>query len=141
MPDAAIGADVMVGFPGETEADFEQTRSLIERLPFTYLHVFTYSSRPGTPSAEMPDQVPVQVARERNRVLRDLAAAKKQTFMRSFIGRDLEALTLTRFDGEATEALTDNFLKLLVKGRHSSNVAVRARVDDLGCDGLLGHTL
>ncbi len=79
MPDAAIGADVMVGFPGETEADFEQTRSLIERLPFTYLHVFTYSSRPGTPSAEMPDQVPVQVARERNRVLRDLAAAKKQT--------------------------------------------------------------
>ncbi len=61
--------------------------------------------------------------------------------MRSFIGRDLEALTLTRFDGEATEALTDNFLKLLVNGRHSSNVAVRARVDDVGCDGLLGHTL
>ena len=60
MPDAAIGADVMVGFPGETDDDFEQTRALIERLPFTYLHVFTYSSRPGTPSAEMPEQVPVQ---------------------------------------------------------------------------------
>ena len=52
MPDAAIGADVMVGFPGETDDDFEQTRALIERLPFTYLHVFTYSSRPGTPSAD-----------------------------------------------------------------------------------------
>ncbi len=141
MPDAAIGADVMVGFPGETEQDFEQTRSLIERLPFTYLHVFTYSSRPGTPSAEMPNQVPVQVARERNRVLRDLAAAKKQAFMRSFIGSDLEALTLTRFDGEATEALTDNFLKLLVIGRHPSNMATRARVDGLRNEVLLGHML
>ena len=52
MPDAAVGADVMVGFPGESDDDFEQTRALIERLPFTYLHVFTYSSRPGTPSAD-----------------------------------------------------------------------------------------
>ncbi len=59
MPQAAIGADVMVGFPGESEEDFEQTRAFIERLPFTYLHVFTYSSRPGTPSAQMPAQVPV----------------------------------------------------------------------------------
>ena len=82
MPDAAIGADVMVGFPGESDDDFEQTRAMIERLPFTYLHVFTYSSRPGTPSAEMPEQVPVQIARERNRVLRELAAQKKRAFMR-----------------------------------------------------------
>ena len=95
MPDAAIGADVMVGFPGETDDDFEQTRALIERLPFTYLHVFTYSSRPGTPSAEMPEQVPVHVARERNRVLRELAAQKKREFMQSFVGRELEAITLT----------------------------------------------
>ena len=71
MPTAAIGADVMVGFPGESEADFEETRGMIEEMPFTYLHVFTYSSRPGTPAAALPDQVPVQVARERNRILRD----------------------------------------------------------------------
>ena len=77
MPTAAIGADVMVGFPGESEADFEETQRLIEDLPFTYLHVFTYSSRPGTPAASMRDQVPVQVARERNRILRDLAAREK----------------------------------------------------------------
>ncbi len=88
MPDAAIGADVMVGFPGESDDDFEQTRALIERLPFTYLHVFTYSSRPGTPSAEMPEQVPVHIARERNRVLRELAAQKKRAFMQSFVGRE-----------------------------------------------------
>ena len=58
LPDAAFGADVMVGFPGETDEDFQQTRALVERLPFTYLHVFTYSRREGTPAAAMPDQVP-----------------------------------------------------------------------------------
>src|SRR5258708_25070950 len=68
MPTAAIGAEVMVGFPGETEAEFDETRRLIEELPFTYLHVFTYSARPGTPAAERPGQVPVALARERNRV-------------------------------------------------------------------------
>ena len=125
MPDAAIGADVMVGFPGESDDDFEQTRALIERLPFTYLHVFTYSSRPGTPSAAMPDQVPVQVARERNRVLRELVAQKKRAFMESFVGRELEAITLTHFDGEYTEALTDNYLKLRVRGRQHASQPVR----------------
>jgi threonylcarbamoyladenosine tRNA methylthiotransferase MtaB len=139
MPDAAIGADVMVGFPGESDDDFEQTRALIERLPVTYLHVFTYSSRPGTPSAQMPDQVPVQVARERNRMLRNLATQKKQAFMQSFVGCDLEAITLTRFDGARTEALTDNFLKLLVAGRNPANRTVAVRVDDASDDGLIGH--
>lgn len=138
MPDAAIGADVMVGFPGETEDDFEQTRAFIERLPFTYLHVFTYSSRPGTPSAAMPDQVPVHTARERNRILRDLAAAKKQLFLRSFVGRELEAITLTRLDGCYTECLTDNYLKLQLLGLHESNRVVRARVDASDSDSLRG---
>jgi threonylcarbamoyladenosine tRNA methylthiotransferase MtaB len=138
MPDAAIGADVMVGFPGETDDDFEQTRSLIERLPFTYLHVFTYSSRPGTPSAEMPDQVPVDVARERNRVLRELAARKKREFMLSFVGRELDAITLTHFDGESTEALTDNYLKLDLRGHHESNRRVLATIHSIETDGLSG---
>ena len=139
MPDAAIGADVMVGFPGETEDDFEQTRALIERLPFTYLHVFTYSSRPGTPSAEMPNQVPVHVARERNRVLRELAARKKRAFMQSFVGRDLGAITLTRFDGDSTEALSDNFLKVRVAGRHSANRLITVRVRSSRHEELAGH--
>ncbi len=98
MPDAAIGADVMVGFPGETDDDFEQTRALIESLPFTYLHVFTYSSRPGTPSAAMPWQVRGDVAHERNRILRELAARKKRQFQEGFVGRTLEAITLTHVD-------------------------------------------
>src|SRR5256885_14398788 len=94
MPTAAIGADVMVGFPAETDAEFEDTRRIIEDLPFTYLHVFTYSARPGTPAAGMPNQVPVQIARARNKILRDLAEEKKQTFIRGLVGKTLEAITL-----------------------------------------------
>ena len=138
MPDAAIGADVMVGFPGETDADFEQTRTFIEALPFTYLHVFTYSSRPGTPSAEMPDQVPVQIARERNRILRELANEKKRAFLQSFIGREVEAITLTHFDGEYTEALTGNYLKLIIRGRHEANRLLWVSVQGVAADALVG---
>jgi threonylcarbamoyladenosine tRNA methylthiotransferase MtaB len=138
MPDAAIGADVMVGFPGETDDAFEETRAMIERLPFTYLHVFTYSSRPGTLSATMPEQVPVHIARERNRVLRELAAQKKREFMQSFVGRELEAITLTHYDGEFTEALTDNYLKLRVRGKYKSNTLLRSRIEAIASDALVG---
>ena len=138
MPDAAIGADVMVGFPGESDDDFEQTRALIERLPMTYLHVFTYSSRPGTPSAEMPDQVPVHIARDRNRVLRELAARKKRVFMESFLGRELAAITLTDSDGSRTEALSDNYLKVFVSGIYPPNQVVRVRVEGRESDALVG---
>jgi threonylcarbamoyladenosine tRNA methylthiotransferase MtaB len=155
MPTGAIGADVMVGFPGETGAEFEATRRMIEDLPFTYLHVFTYSARPGTPAASMPDQVPVHIARERNRVLRELASEKKLAFMRSFIGKQIEAITLSRGAGARahdprnqevadseisplafTEALTDNYLKLSLRARHDPNRWIRTRVEDV-LDGVL----
>jgi threonylcarbamoyladenosine tRNA methylthiotransferase MtaB len=133
MPMAAIGADVMAGFPGETDSEFESTRRLIEDLPFTYLHVFTYSARPGTPAAVMPNQVPVQVARERNKILRDLAAEKKLAFMHSLIGKPIEAITLNVMlanpGGELTEALTDNYQKLYLKGHHQPNCWVAAQVE------------
>jgi threonylcarbamoyladenosine tRNA methylthiotransferase MtaB len=143
MPDAAIGADVMVGFPGETEGDFEQTRAQIESLPFTYLHVFTYSSRPGTPSVAMSAQVPGDVTHERNRILRELAARKKRQFQERFVGRSLEAITLTHVDRREgfTEALTDNFQKLRVEGIHAANQAIRARIVGIEGDALLGQLL
>jgi threonylcarbamoyladenosine tRNA methylthiotransferase MtaB len=135
MPTAAIGADVMVGFPGETDAEFEATRRLIAELPFTYLHVFTYSARPGTPAASMRNQVPVQVARERNRILRDLAAEKKLAFMQSFVGKELQAITLSltrsRPEGEFTEALTDNYQKLHVRGSHAANQWIRTHIEQV----------
>jgi threonylcarbamoyladenosine tRNA methylthiotransferase MtaB len=143
MPDAAIGADVMVGFPGETDSEFEATRRIIEELPFTYLHVFTYSARPGTPAAEMPNQVPVHIARERNRILRELASAKKLAFMQNFVGKKLEVITLNVIgnnqDGEFTDALTDNYLKLRLEGRHEPNQWQRANVQAVVDGSLVGN--
>lgn len=125
MPTAAIGADVMVGFPAESDAEFEQTRRTIESLPLTYLHVFTYSPRPGTPAAAMPGQVSPPVARDRSKMLRQLSAEKKQAFMASFLGKNLPAITLRSGSSTdtdvATEALTDNYLKLRVSGLHAPN--------------------
>lgn len=142
MPDAAIGADVMVGFPGETEAEFESTRRRIEELPFNYLHVFTYSPRPGTPAAAMTDQVPVQVARERNRILRELAAEKKLAFMRSFVGKAIDAITLNVMgndaEGEFNEALTDNYLKLRLRGQHEPNRWIGAQIQGVVDGALVG---
>jgi threonylcarbamoyladenosine tRNA methylthiotransferase MtaB len=147
MPDAAIGADVMVGFPGETDAEFEETRRMVEELPFTYLHVFTYSPRPGTPAAAVSSQVPERIASERNRILRELAAAKKLAFMQSYAGKTVEAITLksgavraqNSADGEFyTEALTDNYLTLHVHGRHEPNRWLSARITGVAHGTLLG---
>ena len=106
MPDAAIGADVMTGFPGETDALFEESRQFIEQMPLTYLHVFTYSERPGTKAVELPGVVPVDVRRERNRILRELGEAKTRAFRERFTGRTLSAVTLE----QPRTALTTNFL-------------------------------
>lgn len=138
MPDAAIGADVMAGFPGESEELFEESRSFIEHLPFTYLHVFTYSSRPGTASAAMPDQVPVQVARERNRILRELAAEKNLAFRKSFLNRELQVITLQSTGEGWTEALSDNYLQVRVTGEHARNQSLTVQLTEVCADALVG---
>ena len=158
MPTAAIGADVMVGFPAETDAEFEDTRRIIEELPFTYLHVFTYSARPGTPAAALPNQTPLHVAHERNRILRDLAGEKHGLFMRSFIGKTIEAITLNTHVGTAalggpaeqssaedfqpsssfTSALADNYLKLRLHGYHEPNRWITAKIASVDGDTLTG---
>jgi len=132
MPEAAIGADVMTGFPGETDADFEASRSFIESLPFTYLHVFTYSERPGTPAAESAAAVPIAVRKERNRILRELAAVKNLEFRRSMLGRSLSAVTL--HDG--ISALSDNYLKITLTAARQPNVILDVRIDTLTDQGL-----
>ncbi|MEI9972164.1 MAG: tRNA (N(6)-L-threonylcarbamoyladenosine(37)-C(2))-methylthiotransferase MtaB [Ignavibacteriota bacterium] len=129
MPDAAIGADVMVGFPGETDAEFEDSRQFIESLPFTYLHVFTYSERPGTPAAEDAAQVPMKVRKERNRVLRDLAATKNLAFRESMVGRTLSAVTLH----ETGTALSGNYLKIELSAAREPNRLVDVRIGGVGC--------
>jgi threonylcarbamoyladenosine tRNA methylthiotransferase MtaB len=139
MPTAAIGADVMVGFPGETEKDFAATAQMIEDLPFTYLHVFTYSPRPGTPAANMPEMVPVRVARDRNEILRTIIAGKKRAFIESFVGTTMEAITLRVSDADRTDALTDNYLKLQLEGHQEPNRWVSAQIDAVQGERLLAR--
>jgi threonylcarbamoyladenosine tRNA methylthiotransferase MtaB len=132
MPDAAIGADVMVGFPGETDKDFEDSRQFIEQLPYTYLHVFTYSARPGTPAAESPLMVPMPVRKERNRVLRELAIRKNREFRERMVGRTLLAVTLH----EPRAALTGNYLKVELATVREANAMVELVIGGVTREGL-----
>jgi MiaB-like tRNA modifying enzyme len=106
MPEAAIGADVMAGFPGESEAEFTETVDFIRSLPFSYLHVFPYSQRPGTPAAEAHCQVSPEEKKTRVRILKDLSAAKNLEFRRKMLGRTLPAVTLQ----QPRLAMTTNYL-------------------------------
>ena len=132
MPDAAIGADVMVGFPGETDAEFEESRAFMEEMPFTYLHVFTYSERPGTPAAESAQSVPMAVRKERNRILRELAARKNRAFRERMVGRTLSAVTL-HDDGIA---LTGNYLKVELAAPRQANRLVELKIGGVTAGGL-----
>jgi len=139
LPTAAIGADVMTGFPGETDAEFEHTRRMVEDLAITYLHIFPYSPRPGTLAAALPNQVPVHIARERYRVLRDLIAKKKQAFARSFVGKTLPAITLQSSNPESSNALTDNYLEVRLAGHHEPNRWFQAQIESTSGATLIGR--
>lgn len=132
MPDAAIGADVMVGFPGETDGEFEESRRFMESLPFTYLHVFTYSERPGTEAVSLGNPVPMPVRKQRNKVLRDLAAAKNLEFRRSLLGRTLSAVTLE----SSGIALTGNFLKVELASPRPANELIEVHIGSMTESGL-----
>jgi len=141
-PGAGLGADVIVGFPGETDGEFETTRRFIEDSELNYLHVFSYSPRPGTPAAEMPGQVPPAAIKERSARLRELGRDLSLRFRRSFVGRDLELLVLrdARADGRL-RALSGNFIDLwLDPGPRDPaglvNRLVTARVTDAGDETL-----
>jgi threonylcarbamoyladenosine tRNA methylthiotransferase MtaB len=130
LPNAALGADVIAGFPGETESDHASTLDFIERHPFTYLHVFSYSPRPGTKAATAPNQVASHIIKRRARELRSLGEAKSAAFRQSQINRTLRVLTLHRDDhpitkqtcAEYTPALSSNYVRVQVPGIHPSNL-------------------
>jgi threonylcarbamoyladenosine tRNA methylthiotransferase MtaB len=130
LPHAAIGADVIAGFPGETEDDHATTMDFIESRPFTYLHVFSYSARPGTRAAMLPNHVSPATIKRRARELRDLGEAKAAAFHRTQSGRTLSVLTLRHSDStesaEWTPAISSNFLKLRVAGCWPANQLIDA---------------
>jgi threonylcarbamoyladenosine tRNA methylthiotransferase MtaB len=137
MPDAAIGADVMTGFPGETEAEFEETLRFLEAQPVTYLHVFTYSERPGTAAAGYGNSVPVELRRERTRILRSLADRKNEEFRRRMIGKTLSSVTLE----ERGTALTSNFLKVQMTQHREANQMLDLVIGSAHGNSLREHEL
>ncbi len=137
FPDAAIGADVIVGYPGETDQHFEETVALVREVPLTYLHVFAYSDRPGTRASEAASKTPPEVIDDRSRRLRALGSQKRREFEQAFTGRELKALVLkqTSSDGRLV-ALTGNYLEVLVNAEQTAvNTFVRVRPERPHADG------
>jgi threonylcarbamoyladenosine tRNA methylthiotransferase MtaB len=155
LPQAAIGADVITGFPGETANDHHATLDFIERLPFTYLHVFSFSKRPGTKAASLPGEVPAATIKRRARELRALGEAKAAAFRACQIGRTLRVLTL-RSDssasrelpvtgaacsgtGPSTPALSSNYLQVRVRSAYPANLWLDVHVTGTEGNYLVGE--
>ncbi len=142
-PELTLGADVMIGFPGETDTEFEETMELVRTVPFGYLHLFPFSPRPGTQAWELHAErpVPARAVEERMAVLRTLAAEKTRVHRGALIGRELEAITLHTPAALAavgkTSALTENFIPVEMEGRLEANRLVRVRATGLTAEGAL----
>ncbi len=132
IPHASIGSDLIVGFPGETDEDFEQSASYLERSPLTHVHVFPYSDRPGTAASQMGGKVAGSVVRERARRIREIGKRLTIGFLESQIGTTHRALTLE--DGSL--AVTGNYLKIRIPAGRRRNEWVRVRIAS-HCDGEL----
>jgi threonylcarbamoyladenosine tRNA methylthiotransferase MtaB len=124
IPHASIGSDIIVGFPGETDADFECLAEYLEQSPLTHLHVFPYSDRPGTPAAALPNKVHGSIVRERANRLRSISQKLSSRFRQSQIGAVYRALTLD--DGSV--AVTGNYLKLRIPPGQVRNEWIDVRV-------------
>lgn len=141
MPDAAIGVDVLAGFPGETEAAFENTFQLIQALPLSYLHVFPFSARPGTAAYDFPEHMPAQTIKQRCARLRQLGSRKRLAFHRSFIGQHVQVLTESRRDPKTglLKGVSSNYLPVLFQGGDEMiNRMVAVRVLEADATRLLG---
>lgn len=112
IPDLAVTTDVIAGFPGETEADFEESAALVARLGFARTHVFVYSPRPGTPAAGMPDQVDPHVRSRRAALMRAIGRASSERFRRCFVGRTMPVLWETRRSDGVWSGLTGNYIRV-----------------------------
>lgn len=141
MPDAAIGLDVIVGFPGETEKHFDNTLRFVEQLPATHLHVFPFSRRPGTPAALMPDQISAQIAKERAARLRALGEEKTRAFAQRFVGRELDVV-VEAGEGTVRKGLTRHYLTVSFAGDEELvGKSVQVKATGLKDSGLEGHLI
>jgi threonylcarbamoyladenosine tRNA methylthiotransferase MtaB len=125
LPHASIGADVIVGFPGESEADAQAGERAVDALPLSYLHVFPYSDRPGTAAEAMTPKVPHACAKTRAARMREVGARHLARFAGSQVGTTRPGLTLD----DGTTVLTDNFLKVAIPPGLPRNTRVRVRIE------------
>jgi threonylcarbamoyladenosine tRNA methylthiotransferase MtaB len=136
LPDAGLGSDVLVGFPGETDDDFAETCALLEEAPLTYLHVFPFSPREGTEAFSLPDRVPSPVVKLRLAKALEISRLKNLLFRRKFLGRVLPAITLANEENLGTSiVLTGNYIHARVPGLAvAPNRLIEIRIDDVRPD-------
>jgi len=143
IPNCAIGADVMVGFPGETDDHFEQTRALLADLPMTYLHVFSFSSRDDTPAERLDNHQDKAVKKERAKQLIALGQEKRLDFHRHFLGSSIQVLAEGRRDTTTglQIGLSDNYIKTLFAGEYQANELVEVKVEQAREDLVFGSRI
>ena len=135
MPDLGLGTDIMVGFPGEGDREFASTVRLVEELPFSYLHVFSYSDRPKTAGMYLGDKCTADEIKERSAIMHDLAARKKRQFFEDHLGRTVEVLFETVDDDGWRKGFTGSYLRVGVPPDHArENEVSDAIIDDVAAD-------
>ena len=143
FPRAALGADVMVGFPGESAVQFANTCDLIRQLPLSYLHAFPFSPRPGTAAESLPGRLPGQELKRRVQVLRDLSRQKKQAFQAGLLGRTVEVLAETEIEPGWWRGTSENYLQVVfpASGALMPGFIARVTLEQLTERGMLGKPL
>jgi threonylcarbamoyladenosine tRNA methylthiotransferase MtaB len=130
IPDAGLGVDVIAGFPGETDAEFEMTYSFLRDAPVSYLHVFTYSERPGTPAASLGVPVPHALRHRRNEMLRILGQKKRMAFYESMLGRIMPVLMEGDCENGLRVGLTGNYIRVgLPSEKVDQNALIPVRLE------------
>ncbi|NLG32785.1 MAG: MiaB/RimO family radical SAM methylthiotransferase, partial [Syntrophomonadaceae bacterium] len=140
IPDPAITTDVMVGFPTEEEEDFRHTYRLIEKLPIFNLHVFKYSSRPGTKAATMSGMVPEEDKKIRSRKLLELAEQKRLWYMNLFLNKELKILVEEKIGKTAYKGLSDNYIQVVINhGKDLRGQLVKAQILEIKNNQAIGQ--
>ena len=142
IKDIALGTDVIVGFPGERNAEFLQSKGLLESLPFSYMHIFPFSARPGTLAAEMPDQVSAPLKKERCNHLNTLNISKKNAYLTSQIGKTLDIIIEETHDDSTSVGKSGNYLKVEASSNeYPAKSLVTVRIAGVAGDSLRGYPI
>ena len=142
VPDICLGCDIIAGFPGETEDEFQEGLRFVEALPIAYLHVFPFSPREGTPAAVMTDQVNGAVVRERAQALRRLSDRKKRAFYQRFLGRELSVLVQEKEPDGVLKGLSRNYIPVTFAGDDTLlNTEVPIRVTEIVRESVRGEQI